>query len=101
RAVSRLTGERRTEPRAAGGLENGIAGLVPHVALATAEPDRDRLRLGFDAGGFVGQIESLDEQPIWIDPALIQRRLHDLHVRPGAADIEIGLRPIADERSAG
>ena len=77
-------------------------GSYPTRVLAAVEPDHDRLRLGFLAGRgcLVGQLEPLDEQPTRIDPSLLEAGLDDLHVRPGAADVEVGLRPVPDQRRA-
>src|SRR5262249_45217736 len=102
-AVSLLAGERWLESRTPCGFENGIAALVPDAALPAFQADHDRLRLGWFAGRgcLVGQLEPLDEQPTRIDSSLIEAGLDDLHVRPGAAHVEVGLRPVPDERGAG
>src|SRR5262249_34425365 len=102
-AVSGLAGERWLQTRTPCSVENGVAGLVPDAVLSASEPDHDGRRLGHLAGGgwLAGQLETFDEQATRIDPSLIQTSLDDLHVRPGAAHEEVGLRPLADEVGAG
>src|SRR5262249_57760995 len=101
-AVSLLAGERWLESRTPCGFENGIAALVPDAALPAFQADHDRLRLGWLAESrcLLGQLEPLDEEPTRTDSSPIEAGLDDLHVRPRAAHVEVGLRPVPDERGA-
>src|SRR5262245_30670128 len=101
-AVSRLAVERRLESHASGGFEDGVAGLVRDGVPAAVEPDHDRLRLGCLARrqSLGGQLEPLDEEPICIYSSLLQTGTDDLHIRAGAANVEVGLRPVPDQRGA-
>src|SRR5262245_11827941 len=101
-AVSRLAVERRLESHASGGFEDGVARLIRDGVPAAVEPDYDRLRLGRLAGRrcLGGEIEPLDEEPTRIHPSPFQTGRDHVHVRPGAANVEIGMRPVPDQRGA-
>ena len=102
-AVALLARERWAQPGAARGLQDGVARLVAHGRLVLLETDDERLGGGGDVGGRrlrLGEHEPLDEHFVRRNADGGEARFDRVHVRTGPAEIEVGVRAVADQRRA-